>query len=126
MMRRYAGQVSVILMSVLMMLSCGCVARQGRWTSSEASHVPEIPEGEPWTFGEIEGREIKTDHFTIYTTANDAVLLEKLPDFLEGAYDRYLAFLPPAEEDEEPLVIYLFGRRAEWEQYTRDNTGPMA
>ena len=126
MIRRYVGQITAILMSVALVLSCGCVARESQWTSSEASHVPEIPEGEPWIFEEIEGRVIKTEHFTVYTTAGDAVLLEKLPEFLEGAYEKYLALLPPAEENEEPLVVYLFGRRSEWDHYTEENTGPMA
>ena len=74
----------------------------------------------------MEGRVITTEHFTIYTTAGDAVLLERLEDFMEGAYEKYLAFLPPAEDSEEPLVIYLFGRRSEWEAYTRDNVGTLA
>ena len=123
---RYVRQITSILISVVLLLSCGCVARKSEWSSSAASHVPTIPEGEPWSFQESEGRVIQTAHFTIYTTARDALLLEKLPGFLEGAYEKYLAFLPPAEEDEEPLVIYLFERRSEWETYTQDHTGPLA
>ncbi|NIA07252.1 MAG: DUF1570 domain-containing protein [Actinobacteria bacterium] len=124
---RYVRQItSILIVSAALLLSAGCVARKSEWTSSGASHVPTIPKGEPWSFQESKGRIIKTAHFTIYTTARDAVLLEKLPDFLEGAYEKYLAFLPPAKDDEKPLVIYLFGRRSEWEAYTKDYTGAQA
>ena len=111
--RCYVRQITAILCGTVLLLACGCVVEKSGWTSSEASHVPEIPEGEPWTFEEAEGRVIQTAHFRVYTTTRDAVLLEKLSEFLEGAYEKYLAFLPPAEENEKPLVIYLFGRRSE-------------
>ena len=124
--RYYVRQTILVLSSVLLVLSCGCVSRQNQWSSSEGSHIPQIPEGEAWSFQDVEGLVIKTAHFTIYTTSRDAVLLEKLPEFLEDTYAKYLAFLPPAEDDEEPLVIYLFGRRSEWEAYTKDNTGTLA
>ncbi len=74
----------------------------------------------------MEGRIIETPHYRIYTTVQDALLLEKLPILLETAYQQYLAFLPQAQDDEEPLEIYLFGRRSEWESYTRQNMGASA
>ena len=124
--RSHILQASLILIVAAVALSCGCVARQSQWTSSQASHRPTIPEGEPWSYYDSEGLLIETEHFKIYTTAKDPLLLEKLPEFLEGAYERYLAFLPPAEDDEEPLVVYLFGQRGDWETYTQENTGPLA
>ncbi len=118
--------VVVLLSSLPLLLALGCDPNKGEWTSSRASHVPLVPEAEPWTFGEIEGWDIEIPHYRIYTTVQDDLLLEKLPIFLETAYKQYLAFLPQAQPDEEPLEIYLFDRRSEWETYTRQNMGPSA
>jgi len=119
--------VLVFVCSLPLLLVFGCGPSRGQWTSSQASHVPVLPEeAEPWTFGAMEGRIIETPHYRIYTTVQDALLLEKLPILLETAYQQYLAFLPQAQADEEPLVVYLFGRRSEWETYTRENMGPLA
>ena len=115
--------VLVLVCSLPLLLASGC---QGRWSSSQASHVPVLPDAEPWTFGVVEGWVIETPHYRIYTTVGDALLLEKLPTFLETAYEQYLAFLPQAQDDEEPLEIYLFNRRSEWEDYTRENMGSLA
>ena len=76
--------------SLPLLLAFGCDSNKGEWTSSQASHVPIAPESEAWTFGETEGRVIETPHFRIYTTVQDDLLLEKLPDFLESAYKHYL------------------------------------
>ncbi len=106
--------------SLPLLLALGCGPDQSPWTSSQASHVSVLPEdAESWTFEATEGRIIETDHYRVYTTVNDPLLLEKLPALLETAYERYLAFLPSEKVDQEPLEIYLFGRRSEWEAYTR-------
>lgn len=127
-MAHYHSRRIVLIFTCLLplLLTAGCTSQKGQWTSSQASHTPELPEGTPWSFNNTEGRIIETSHYRIYTTSTDALLLEKLPIFLESAYDNYLAFLPPAEADEEPLEIYLFERRSEWEAYTRENTGARA
>ena len=86
-----------------------------------------LPENaEPWTFETTEGRIIETEHYRVYTTVDDPLLLEKLPTMLENAYEHYSAFLPSDKVDEELLEIYLFGRRSEWEAYTRQNMGAAA
>ncbi len=115
----------VLILSVLLLAGCG--PSKGEWTSSGASHVPVLPEDtQEWTFGVVKGQIIETAHYRVYTTVQDALLLEKLPNFLETAYEQYLAFFPQAQVDEEPLDIYLFGRRSEWETYTRENMGARA
>ena len=111
---------------LLLLLAGGCTPTEDQWTSSQASHTPELPEGTPWSFESVDGRIIQTPHYRIYTTVTDALLLEKIPTFLESAYQNYLAFLPSADADEKPLDIYLFHRRSEWESYTRQNTGALA
>ena len=117
---------AVISACLLPLLFAGACAPKDQWTSSEASHIPELPKGDPWSFEGTEGRIIETLHYRIYTTVTDALLLEKIPAFLESSYQNYLAFLPSPDADEKPLHIYLFQRRSEWEEYTRQNTGPLA
>ena len=124
--RHHVCWVFIIFISVGLLLPAGGCSRHGKWTGAEASHEPVMPEGEPWEFLGIEGLILESAHYKIYTTVQDASLLEKLPMFLEEAYEQYKAFLPPAEPDEEPFEVYLFARRYEWEAYTKENTGPMA
>ena len=121
------GVVLFCACSLPLLLGLGCGASEDPWTSSRASHVSVLPEdAESWTFEGTEGRIIETEHYRVYTTVNDALLLEKLPALLETAYEHYSAFLPSDKVDEEPLEIYLFGRRSEWEAYTRENMGSAA
>ena len=114
------------LISFLWLPTTGCTSNKEPWTASEAWHRPVAPEGEDWSYDGVEGQIIQTEHFKIYTTVGDGEILEKLPVFLETAYQRYRAYLPPAEVDEQPLELYLFARRYEWEKYTRENLGPLA
>ena len=116
----------LILVSLLFLAAGGCRADKDPWTASEAWHSPVEPKGQDWSYDGVEGLALETAHYRIYTTVNDAQLLEKLPDFLETAYQRYEAYLPLAEVQEQPLEVYLFGRRYEWEKYTRENMGPLA
>lgn len=124
--KRHACWILLILISAGLLLPAGGCSRQGKWTGSEGSHEPVMPDGESWTFHGVDGLILESAHYRIYTTVQDAALLAKLPMFLEEAYQQYQAFLPPAEPDEEPFEVYLFARRYEWEAHTRENTGPMA
>lgn len=126
---RHSCRIALILICAGLFLPAPGCQREGRWTASEGSHTPLLPEGEPWNFQQAEGLVIQTPHYLIRTTVQDAMLLEKLPKFLEETYRQYEGFLPPAEDAEdnqEPFEIYLFARRAEWEAYTRENTGLRA
>ena len=98
----------VLILSLFSLAGCG--PNQGQWSHSGASHVPVLPkDAEEWTFGATKGLIIETAHYRVYTTVQDALLLEKLPKFLETAYQRYLAFFPETKADEELLEVYLFG-----------------
>ena len=120
--RYLAGPVVGLLIFSLV----GCAADTGQWTSSRASHMPVAPESQPWQFQATQGRIIETAHYRVYTTVLDAALLEDLPDFLEATYQQYSAFLPGFQADDEPMDVYLFGRRSEWETYTKENMGASA
>jgi hypothetical protein len=72
------------------------------------------------------GRLIKTEHYEIYTTLDDPVLIESLPQAMETTYRFYRQLVPTAIEPERPMPVYLFARRDEWSSFTRRFAGPRA
>jgi hypothetical protein len=81
---------------------------------------------EPWTFAKVPGHKLTTEHYEIYTTLRDQVLLEALPGFVEAAYENYTRVVPPARTPEGRMKVYLFASRAQWEAFTRWFTGSRA
>jgi len=73
---------------------------------------------EPWTFCEVAGAHLATEHFDVYTTVDSPHLIEALPLFVETAYARYAHFVPPRPDASGRLTTYLFGTREEWEAFT--------
>ncbi len=92
--------------------------------SAEAAPLPDeitsvAVSERPWTFGTIPGRILETAHFRIHTTLDRSWVDETMPLFLERALAQYttaIAHLPPPRS---VLETYLFARRGEWEQKTR-------
>jgi hypothetical protein len=99
-------------------LSAGCASTPTR---------PEVTyESEPWEFAGIDGRRLHTEHYDIYTTIQDPVLVEALPDFVESAYAHYTRIVPPARPPERRMAVFLFATRAQWEAFTRKFTRARA
>jgi hypothetical protein len=74
---------------------------------------------EGWQYGGASGHRIATEHYEIYTTLTDRVLLDALPQALETAYVYYRELVPTAREPERPMPVYLFARRGEWADFTK-------
>lgn len=94
-----------------------------------ATQKPREPvqfESEAWKYGSHAGHKLTTEHYEIYTTLRDDVLINALPDFVEAAYDNYCTLVPPTREPEERMKVYLFATRGQWEAFTRRFTGPRA
>ncbi|UCG17342.1 MAG: hypothetical protein JSV19_04780 [Phycisphaerales bacterium] len=89
------------------------------------SPVPEAPPfsltEEDWSYGRHAGKRLVTDHFEIYTTLTDADLRDVLPLFLESAYRQFTSLVPPPAEPDPKLQTYVFGNRAQWDRYVRQN-----
>ncbi len=94
------------------------------WREQERTPTPFT--SEDWDFGRSEGRKLATEHYEIYTTLSDDVLIDALPDFVETAYASYSRWAPPAREPEKRMRVYLFAQRGEWEAFTRRLTGRRA
>lgn len=81
---------------------------------------------EPWQYRGSSGRLITTEHYAMYTTLDDFVLLESLPQAMEMAYRYYRELVPSAREPERPMPVYLFAQRDEFASFTRRFAGPRA
>jgi len=93
----------------------GCARTQPR--------APVAFEREEWRFAQQNGQKLTTEHYAIYTTMTEDMLVSALPAFVEAAYAHYTALVPAARPPTEPMPIYLFVRRPEWEAFTRRFTG---
>jgi len=72
-----------------------------------------------WAESGFHGRHITTDHFNIYSTLRDQEFEESLPAYLETVYDQYTQTIPPPDGMRKPILMYVFGLRSEWEDFTR-------
>jgi hypothetical protein len=83
---------------------------------------------ESWTFAGLAGQCLQTDHYRIYTTSDNRMLLTRLPEFLEAAYRQYctLTGLSAAGPGQKPMNVYLFATREQWALFTRQVTGPRS
>lgn len=107
-------------LAALVLALAGC---QGQ-TTIIATDVPS--QSESWRFGDADGRRVSTEHYEIYTTLTEPVLLAALPQFVEGCYQHYRSLAPPAREPRERMRVYLFASRPQWELFTRRFAGPRA
>jgi hypothetical protein len=86
-----------------------------------------VPAGTPrfqltktdWTYQNVPGQQLTTDHFEIYTTLTDTDLRDALPLFLESAYQVYTGLLPPVKADNPPMQTYVFDTRGQWDLFVR-------
>ena len=75
-----------------------------------------------WAYNDTRGVVLETAHYQIHTTITDEDVLQRLPQVLEGAYAQYQSFAvaPPSSR---PMKCYVFGKRSEWADFTKRNTG---
>lgn len=99
--------------------------------ATPAAHLAEMqaPGGgvvesvEPWTYAGAQGKIIRTAHYRIYTTETDAMLVDRLPRFLELALDHYRSALARLPAPPMRLDTYLMDNRAQWTRLTTQLMG---
>ena len=74
---------------------------------------------EPWSFMQIPGRRLVTDHWDIRTTMDSDHLVDSLPHFYESAFARYTTALGDLPSVQRPLVTYIFGDKRQWKNQTK-------
>lgn len=83
---------------------------------------------EAWRYPMGTGRAITTEHYRIYASADNPVLMNALPGFLEAAYAHYRALtgLDASGLNGKPLEVYMLASRQEWALLTKHIVGPDA
>ncbi len=108
--RAFTQSLGVWTAAGIMVLLAGC----------EAESRPVRFEQHAWTsLLHVDGVELMTDHYAIRTTSQDETLRAYLPAFMESAYAEYRKLVPPERPSPDPMVVYLFGERAEWAAFTK-------
>lgn len=107
------------------MLLCGCAA-EPRSRFDTPRRVAVQSSVAPWEYDGAAGHVIRTDHYVVYTTLVDAGMLAALPQALEMAYRFYSQLVPTAVEGREPMTLYVFASRGQWERFTRAFAGARA
>jgi hypothetical protein len=84
---------------------------------------PAVKDVKVWQNSYGPGLTIQTNNYTVYTTLLEPLMLRQVPAFLESAYKAYQSQLPRPLNKTQPLKVYLFDTRDQWEQFTRDTAG---
>jgi hypothetical protein len=92
----------------------------------QQEQLPAVKSVQIWQSEYGDGLIITTEHYKIYTTLLDSLMLCELPGFVESAYRGYNSQLPEPIETTTESIIYLFAERQQWEDFTRAFAGPQA
>ena len=89
-------------------------------------NLPAVKSIETWPNKYGVGLTITTEHYEIYTTLPDPLMLSQVPGFMESAYRGYQRQLPQPIETKNKLTVYIFGDRGQWEKFTETFAGHQA
>jgi hypothetical protein len=131
---------SCVLFLSFLICICGCAqnsvsqeeqtAGLAKWdydrVHSYMANVPGIRKMEQWDEAGVQGACIETQHYQIFTTLLDPLMLRQVPSFVESAYRAYESQVPDTIECTSKFKVYLFNDRQGWEAFTRQFTGPDA
>ena len=92
------------------------------------SHVfsqPSVRRIDQWENPYGRGLLIETDHYEIYTTLLEPVMLRRIPAFMESAFRAYQNILDKKMDSPYKMKIYIFADRQQWEVFSESFTGSM-
>ncbi len=90
------------------------------------AQLPAVKSIEIWPNKYGDGLIITTEHYEIYTTLLEPLMLSQVPGFVESAYRGYQGQLPEPIETTMRFRIYLFADRRQWEDFTKTFAGRQA
>ncbi|MHC4575238.1 MAG: hypothetical protein ACYS76_14085 [Planctomycetota bacterium] len=135
-MSRYIASVSVI--AVLFLAGCserestindGKEPRIGAAAMIEhlrGQNLPVLKSLQRWENDYGPGLKLATEHYEVYTTLLEPLMLSQIPGFLESAYRGYNRQLAEPIETERRFTVYLFASRQQWEDFTGTFAGRQA
>ncbi|MHC4154352.1 MAG: hypothetical protein ACYST6_05455 [Planctomycetota bacterium] len=92
----------------------------------QRQNLPALKYVQTWQNDYAPGLKLTTEHYQVYTTLFDPLMLSQVPGFLESAYRSYNAQLPEPIETQTRFTVYLFADRRQWEQFTNGFAGTLA
>jgi hypothetical protein len=100
----------------------------------QKQNLPDLKAVEIWDNEYGPGIKLTTQHYEIFTTLLEPLMLRSVPTFVEAAYRSYNSQLvePPVPsavegiETKTKLTIYLFADRQQWEDFTNTFAGKQA
>jgi len=78
------------------------------------------PTIEPWVFGGAQGSIVRLPGLSIHVVVRDRWLADTLPRFAWQAMQHYRSALGALPEPRRSIDTFIFGKRSQWEQYTRE------
>ncbi len=87
--------------------------------------LPTVKKVESWQVPDylsdeaVEGLKITTNHYQIFSTHRDPLIMSLVPPFLESAFKSYAKKLGRPVATDKKLLVYLFDNREQWEAFTR-------
>jgi len=115
-------KIRVLLAGLALFLLVGCTS-PAQW---KGPAQPAPVTAEQWQYDNRPATVLRTRHYLIHTTVTDPIVLERLPQVMEGAYGQYHRFAGDVPESDKPMNCYVFARRREWAQFTQQHTGADA
>jgi hypothetical protein len=88
--------------------------------------LPAVESVDAWQSNFGEGLFINTAHYEIYTTLKDPLMLDRMPSFVEAAYQGYQSQLPAPISTSSKFTVYVFADRSQWETFTKTFAGEMS
>ena len=85
--------------------------------------LPSVQNVSRWDGPYGSGMIIETQHYIVYTTLLEPLMLKQVPAFVEAAWRQYQNQLPSPVEGGPKFTLYIFKDRSQWEQFTKEYTG---
>ncbi len=92
----------------------------------QAENPPALRSVEIWSNAYGPGLKLTTDHYEIFTTLLEPLMLRTVPGFVESAYRAYNEQLAQPIQTVTKFTTYLFANRQQWEAFTRRFAGDQA
>ena len=98
----------------------------GMITYLEKQNLPALKFVAKWENKFGPGLRLVTEHYEIYTTLLEPLMLSQVPGFVESCYRAYNNQIPSPVETTSRFTVYLFAKRSQWESFTDGFAGRQA
>lgn len=103
-----------------------------QWLINRIGNLPTVQSIDHWALptdiaeNDLTGITFSTQHYNVYTTLDEPLILMQVPVFLESAFRSYAALLNATIRPNERFPVYLFSNREQWSKFTQLWAGPAA